>query len=431
MADPPPAAETPAPALVPTTPVVPPEPQDPSDILLKVLGVVGTGLGILGFVTFFGGAILWVRLNEAHLPATEAVSVIPNSVLVTTGAAFLAPALLVAGAVVAASFLVFLGFRLVRRRRDREQREEAQRRRHDAEAMGRDANACLQAAQAARAITSSLEGALTRAKESPDAAQRVPKLEAEVDAQHHETERLELAAQAAVSAAAARKAKADNLIEELEIKLERSRWQASIELVVGAVALIVIPLISNQAIWHVGFRWGIVLFLTLLFAAAITTFVYAQTDKFIWFGITAFITVSFYIGLSTYVSTSRNVKMQPLAALRAGHEPVFGSFIADTASNLYVGTFKEGERSAHMLVIPRAQVTELTIGPLLDPHDARERAITLALDECAQQVEAPAPAGDSEGEAITPPTAMPSAAESNPACTPEQKKALQDALATS
>jgi hypothetical protein len=32
-------------------------------VILQVLGAVATGIGILGFVTFFGGALLWVRAH--------------------------------------------------------------------------------------------------------------------------------------------------------------------------------------------------------------------------------------------------------------------------------------------------------------------------------------------------------------------------------
>jgi hypothetical protein len=421
--------DAPASGLAPTTPVEPPESKEPADVLLKVLGVVGTGLGILGFVTFFGGAIVWVRLNEAHLPATEAVAVIPNSVLVTTGAAFLAPAVAAAAAVVAATFLVYLFFGLRGRREERKEREDAQHLRQRAEAMGRDANAAVQGAKAARAVTTSLEEALTKAEKSGEPDGRVAQLKKEVSVQRQDTVRLELASQSLASTAVAAKAKADNRLEELNIDLERSRGQIKIEITAGALALFLLPLLLNGTIWHVGWWRGFLLLVTLALAAAITTYVYAQTERFIWFGITAFVTVGLYIGLATYVSTSRNVKMQPLAALRTGHEPVFGAFIADTTGNLYVGTFEETEKEPHMLVIPRAQVSELTVGSLEDPGDARRRAIEMALDACAQQVQLAAADSDSEEKD----SAEKAATQPKPeaACSPEQKKTLQDALEAS
>ncbi|MEK6328191.1 MAG: hypothetical protein AABM66_11815 [Actinomycetota bacterium] len=63
-------------------------------VVLQILAAFGTGIGVLGFVVFFGAAILWVRFDKAGLPANEAVAVVPKPVLLTTGASFLVPALL-------------------------------------------------------------------------------------------------------------------------------------------------------------------------------------------------------------------------------------------------------------------------------------------------------------------------------------------------
>ena len=74
----------------------------PESPLMQVLGFIAAGIGVLGFVTFFGAAILWIRFDQAALPANDAVAVVPREVLLTTGASFLVPALLLAlGAVLA------------------------------------------------------------------------------------------------------------------------------------------------------------------------------------------------------------------------------------------------------------------------------------------------------------------------------------------
>lgn len=65
----------------------------------RVLAAVAGGLGVLGFVTFVGGALLWTRFREMGLPADHAVALVPKADLVATGAAFLAPALLLSGGV--------------------------------------------------------------------------------------------------------------------------------------------------------------------------------------------------------------------------------------------------------------------------------------------------------------------------------------------
>jgi hypothetical protein len=160
--------------------------------------------------------------------------------------------------------------------------------------------------------------------------------------------------------------------------------------------------------------WGITLAAVLLFGALISVFAYLETERFIWFGVAAFFTVGIYLGLATYVSTARNPKVQPAAALRTGHDPVYGFFVADTGSNLYLGSFDKTGRPPHLVVIPRTQVTELTVGRLLDPDKARSRAILLALAECTQKVEVPA-------TEATP-------ARKTRACDRDQKQALRDAL---
>jgi hypothetical protein len=54
-------------------------------IVLKVLGAVATGIGIVGFVTVVGAAIFWTRFDAIGLPATQAVSVIPKAELLVQG----------------------------------------------------------------------------------------------------------------------------------------------------------------------------------------------------------------------------------------------------------------------------------------------------------------------------------------------------------
>jgi hypothetical protein len=383
-----------------------------SDLLLKVLGAIGTGLGILGFVTFFGGAILWLRADKAELPATEAVAVIPHGVLVTTGATFLVPAVLIAVAVVVLIFLVYLGFGLRRRKNEKGRRDKAKDLHRRADASGRSAEAAVESAKAARAVLLSLEETLTAAIGKPEAAAAVPRLQEAINDQRVETERLELGAQSLASAAATAKANADNLTESIEYDLERTPVQCRIELIGGALALLLIPTIANGAIFHVGFGLGLLLLVVAAAGAAIAVFVYSETDKFIWFGIVAFVTVGIYIGLATYISTHRNAKMQPVAALRAGHQPVTGAFIADTSENLYLGSFREAGKPPRLIVIPRSQVTEFTVGPLLDRSAARQRAIAMALDECDQKEEAK----DEHG-----------ASQEKPACTEEQETQLKEA----
>jgi len=351
------------------------------DLVLKVLGAVGTGVGILGFVTFFGGAILWLRADEAEIPANDAVSVIPNSVLVTTGASFLVPAVLIAVLAVGVISLVHLGGYLPRRLRKRNAFEQAHRLQLKADRVRRKAEAKEALAKAARALATRLADAADQAKEdSTISPERKKAMADEAAAARLEAEEEEEEALALAAVAAERKAEAENVRASSESFLERPRSQFVVELIGGGLAVALLPLLLNRAIFHVGFWSGEVAILigVALAAAVISLAAYVATDKFIWFGVVAFVTIGVYIGFATYFSTTGNPKVEPAAAVRSGHPPVIGTFIADTASNLYLGTVPEGSKPPHLLVIPRTQVVDLAIGPLVDPPHARERAIALA-----------------------------------------------------
>lgn len=62
------------------------EPSGLSGIVLKVLGAIATGIGVVGAVTVVGAAVFWVRFDAIDLPATQAVSVIPKAELLVQGA---------------------------------------------------------------------------------------------------------------------------------------------------------------------------------------------------------------------------------------------------------------------------------------------------------------------------------------------------------
>ena len=59
--------------------------------LSPILATIGTGLGVLGFVTFVGGLIVWARLDAAGLPPAPTLGVIPNQDLLAIGAETLLP----------------------------------------------------------------------------------------------------------------------------------------------------------------------------------------------------------------------------------------------------------------------------------------------------------------------------------------------------
>lgn len=74
--------------------------------LVTVAGAVASGLGVLGFVTFAGGVVLWTRFKGMGLPADHALGLVPKSELVATGAEFLAPAVLLSLLIVVIAVLI-------------------------------------------------------------------------------------------------------------------------------------------------------------------------------------------------------------------------------------------------------------------------------------------------------------------------------------
>lgn len=64
----------------------------PWERIAPILGAVATGIGVLGLVTFVGGAIDWARFHATGLPQEQALAVVPTQDLVVVGARTLVPA---------------------------------------------------------------------------------------------------------------------------------------------------------------------------------------------------------------------------------------------------------------------------------------------------------------------------------------------------
>jgi hypothetical protein len=369
------------------------------DLVLRVAGVIGTGIGVLGFVAFFGGAVLWLRADQAGLPANDAVSAIPNSVLVTTGASFLVPALLIAMLAVTLIFAVYLLANLKRQNAARGSGQEIQGLRQEVEDLRKDAKKKGEYA----ATAANIAATAARGLDGPDAKELSERAQArtseKVDAEEQLRER-ELALRE-------KEALADG-------RLTQTTPQFWVELCVGFAAVLILAPVLNKAIFSLPFfTSGLILVGVAVAAAAMSALVYMFTRKRIWFGLSAFIAIGIYIGFATYYSTTSNLKVEPAAALRGERAPVVGSFIADTSESLYLATFPKESRP-HLIVIPRAEVTSLVIGPLTDPGEAPETATRLALEECRQRVDVPS---SKEQKAHT-----------KLECTPGQRKVLRTGL---
>jgi hypothetical protein len=438
MAEPTSGAEQTTDVVIPAVPsLAVKEESSPTDVVLKVLGAIGTGIGILGFVTLFGGALIWVRADKAELPATEAVSVVPRNVLVTTGATFLLPAALIAAGVIAVIFLVHLVFRLFEEHGVKPKRREAKTLRRTSSQTARTAVTEQQAWKLADAALRNAQGELEAAHKRQAPSDQIAELETKVGKRRVEAERLLEIAERSISASTTAKANADNLTEESEEKLERGWKQWAVELTLAALALAVAVPLVNGAICHVDdFLEWLALALVAVAGTAITLLVYWETQKFVWFGVVAFLAAGIYLAGGAYFSTHRNPKLQPVAALRPGHDPVVGNYIAATSESLYVGTFRGKGTAPRLIVVPRAQISEFVIGPPLETASARRRAITMALNECDKEIQVTEPeAPEAETAADQPGAAKPTEKVTNSqpseyekACTEPQIEALEASL---
>ena len=72
-----------------------------------ILAFVATGIGVIGLVTFVGGAVVWARLNAAGFPAAPALGVLPSQDLLVIGAETLVPQVIVALVVVVVLTLLY------------------------------------------------------------------------------------------------------------------------------------------------------------------------------------------------------------------------------------------------------------------------------------------------------------------------------------
>jgi hypothetical protein len=403
-------------------PAIPPpaskEESSPTDVVLRVLGAIGTGIGILGFVTFFGAAILWVRADKAELPATEAVAAIPRSVLISTGAQFLFPAFLYAVGLVAMVFLVHFLFKAVEIFKSREERRKITRCSLEAADLGRRALVKQQEWKTATTVLDSLREELEEAHRLEKPATEISALEAKLKAQQQKATALQAEAEEATSKAAKTKADLDTRTEKAAATLERELGQWAAEIVAALVALALIVhfdgSLSHVSRGQVASLLGIAVVGAVLFIS-----VYWATENFVWFGVTAFVVVGVYLGAATYFKTHNSAKMEPVAVLRAGHDPVAAAYIASTSENVYVGTFREKKTPPRLLIIPRSQVVELAVGPLLEQRRARHRALAMALNECAQTIKG--------STAPQPPSTAAAAGKSAPATEGEKAKARIEA----
>jgi hypothetical protein len=346
---------------------------------------------VLGFVTFFGGAILWVRAREAGLPGNEVVAVVPKGVLITTGASFLVPAVLLALLAVGSLYAVHVAIDLKRRIQHRELRRRANEAEKAAAKAAIEAAPKQELAEKDSEIADDLDAALAKATERSGADPAdTAGLRAEVEDRNRRAQRRAAEAAEARGQAERLAAMAAHRRMELDLALAAPRGVLKFvaEIVATVIVLVVLPLWGiDWSAFNLDFWPAVALVLLAVAVPAVSLVAYFAWGKFLWFGVVAFVAVGVFIGFATYFRTVDDPKVEAGVALRGDRPPVVGLFVAETSSTVYLGTFDEGHGHRRLLAIPRSDVVDIAVGPLLSPEKAELRALGLAVDLCEQQRE--------------------------------------------
>jgi hypothetical protein len=373
-----------------------PEPQSPfMSLLLPVLTAIGTGIGAIGFVIFFGGFILWSRFAAAGLPAEEAVSHVPRGDLVATGASFIVPAILAA---LVAAGLAVAGWDLAvgSDRRDRARGAEKKRLAATQRIEGLEEEAIQ--------LDRSIEKLEEKQAENVAAVARAPADSTELDTARHlqDTTKREhelcqdhLQRLRDAEIPDAKKTQRDAAAEEAKVK-NRSKGQRYTEYVIGAIPMVLAEgIIVFIALTKVPFFWSGLLLIGISMATfAIAIAVASMTEHFAWYTLCVFLGVGITVAFATYVRTQENPKVSPLAAIHEG-VPVAGFLVAEASDAVYVGSPEPDFESSDLdfnhdgvtlLRFPKESLSALTIGPLMNEDTAYRRATLLARALCYRSI---------------------------------------------
>lgn len=362
--------------------------------LMPVLTVIGTGIGVLGFVIFFGGFIAWTRFDAAGLPANEAVAQIPRNDLIVTGASFLVPALLAALAAVAVALAAWNGFIGNRLRRRKARAKESR--------IRTDARVEMLRAEEARA-----EGEVAKLQSQMDKFQAASS-DAQIDSDSHKAalnnyraakaklqepeKRLAHLRETELPAARADQADVAKMAPEAE-KLSRNEWL--LQAATGVGPMLIVEVLVIAAGWG-GLSWNYraLLIGVMLATIAVAIIVISMTEHFALFALSVFLGVGVMIAFSTYARTQSHTKVSPLAAID-GSAPIAGFFVAETSDAVYIGVpepepptsradrdLEFDHNAVTLLRLPKASLTNLTIGPGMDEGEAYMRSLALALALC-------------------------------------------------
>lgn len=364
------------------------EPPKPvPEIVIQTLAAIGTGVGVIGFVIFCGAAVIFIRLDSVGLPATESVARVPREVLVATGAQLLAPAALLALGTVALIYAYNLGSQTLAARALRRIELEL---RTNAE----DVHTKLAAVQEAKKDN---EAAIAAAGEALQAAVADLTSATSEEARSAVQLRLDAARQAYDVLDTDRRALAERLAPLVSEQRKVDRAQAdelhmrehnrNVRIVLLAVLLVAFAFaLAILFFGPIDSKQLALVLITTIVGALLALAAFIATQRFVWFGVVAFLSIGVVFGMAKFFATENDPKVAPAAVLRAGHQPAAGFLVADTGDVLLLAQASSATQEPRLLVMPRAEIDDLVLGGATDPARAQIVALRLLADLCAEHV---------------------------------------------
>ena len=200
-------------------------------------------------------------------------------------------------------------------------------------------------------------------------------------------------ASALLAGAATSRRTAEERLISCRQEVERARAQEDLErrrdqvlrTLLGAGLLLALGLGVALLSFHPGAWWQILAMVFASFVTAVLAFaVWASTRQFAWFGVATFVAIGVVFGLTKYYSVENDPQVLPAAVLRADREPAAGFLVAKTDDELLLGRTHPRSAGDRLVVMPRDEVEDISIGEAASPGTARVRALALALELCGQ-----------------------------------------------
>lgn len=279
------------------------EEKDGWDRIAPVLAAIGTGIGVLGFVTFVGGAINWARFQAAGLPQEQALSVIPTQDLIVVGARTLVPA--ITWGLLACAFY---------------------------------------------GLISALLGTRAQRASSPKSLQ----------------------------------------LAEAHGPTVRAAFLAF--MVLGFEIGVSITDLTSLSPWR-----AIVLIGVGLMAPLLTFVIAKRSERFLYLAPTIFLALSVFLGVAAYVRALDIPELRPAAIVRENQKALFGFFVAESSSRVYLarldpGELREGKvnrKSARLIGIAKDEISSIEVGSPKPPAAAVRQADALAEELCREEIPRP------------------------------------------